>query len=224
MERELGDSAGGWPKRTSSTPVGVTLAMELLVVPKSMPTAGSECDPGEDMKGYYGASGKRVRGALAGRQTMGVEKDLATIAEQERALQFDRFGAEMAWVIGCGLREEAVRIGKAMTFEIQVAGRVLFLAATEGASGGQADWVRRKRNTVMRFGRSSYAVGLQLELDGQTMEARHGLALSGLCGAWRRVSDRSARDGAGGERDCQRAAAAGGSCAGGEGAGAGVGD
>jgi uncharacterized protein (UPF0303 family) len=76
------------------------------------------------------------------------------------------------------LRERAVQLGKPMTFQIQLAGRVLFEAATEGASGGQADWIRRKRNTVMRFGRSSYAVGLQLELEGQTMEARHGLLLA----------------------------------------------
>jgi uncharacterized protein (UPF0303 family) len=91
---------------------------------------------------------------------------------------FDRFGAETAWSIGCLLRERAVQLGKPMTFQIQLAGRVLFEAATEGASGGQADWIRRKRNTVMRFGRSSYAVGLQLELEGQTMEARHGLLLA----------------------------------------------
>jgi uncharacterized protein (UPF0303 family) len=109
---------------------------------------------------------------------MSVEKDLAGIAAQEAALQFDRFGAETAWAIGCLLRERAMKLGKAMTFQIQIAGRVLFEAATDGASGGQADWIRRKRNTVMRFGRSSYAVGLQLELEGQTMEARHGLMLA----------------------------------------------
>ena len=109
---------------------------------------------------------------------MDVEKDLERIAEQERRLQFAQFGAETAWALGCALRAEAVRLGKAMTFEVQVAGRVLFLAATDGASPGQADWVRRKRNTVMRFGRSSYAVGLQMEQEGQTLEARHGLTLT----------------------------------------------
>ena len=107
-----------------------------------------------------------------------MEKDLEQIAEQERLLQFSQFGANTAWAVGCVLREEATRRGKAMTFEVQVAGRVLFLACTEGGSPGQADWVRRKRNTVMRFGRSSYAVGLQLQLEGQTLEARHGLSLT----------------------------------------------
>jgi uncharacterized protein (UPF0303 family) len=65
-----------------------------------------------------------------------------------------------------------------MTFEIQVANRPLFLAATAGASAGQADWIRRKRNTVLRFGRSSYAVGIQLDLEHKTLEERHGLSLA----------------------------------------------
>jgi uncharacterized protein (UPF0303 family) len=107
-----------------------------------------------------------------------IETDLRTIAIQERELQFESFGAEAAWLVGCKLRADALSRGAAMTFEIQVAGRTLFLASTDGAAAGQLDWIRRKRNVVMRFGRSSYAVGLQLELDGQTIEQRHGLTLA----------------------------------------------
>ena len=65
-----------------------------------------------------------------------------------------------------------------MTFEIQVAGRTIFLATTGNAAPGQADWIRRKRNVVMRFGRSSYAVGLQLAQEGKTIEERHGITLA----------------------------------------------
>ncbi len=109
---------------------------------------------------------------------MSIETDLKTIAMQERELHFESFGAETAWLVGCKLRADALSRGAAMTFEIQVAGRTLFLAATDGAPAGQLDWIRRKRNVVMRFGRSSYAVGLQLELDGMTIEQRHGLTLA----------------------------------------------
>ena len=109
---------------------------------------------------------------------MGIETDLKAIAAQEAALQFDAFGADAAWAVGSRLREDAIARGAAMTFEIQVAGRTLFLAATQGAPAGQADWIRRKRNVVMRFGRSSYALGLDLELKGQPLEARHGLTLA----------------------------------------------
>ena len=36
----------------------------------------------------------------------------------------------------------------------------------------------RKRNTAMRCGRTSYAMGLELEQSGLTIEARHGLTLA----------------------------------------------
>jgi len=109
---------------------------------------------------------------------LSIEGDLQVMAEQERVLQFSEFGADSAWALGCILRDAALARGGAMTIEIEVAGRRLFACATDGAPAGQADWIRRKRNTVMRFGRSSYAMGLMLELEGKTIEARHGLTLA----------------------------------------------
>lgn len=107
-----------------------------------------------------------------------IKRDLEIIAEQERLLQFDTFSAKTAWLLGSRLRAEAEERAAPMTFEIQLAGRTLFLAATDGAPAGQLDWIRRKRNVVTRFGRSSYAVGLELELSGLTIEQRHGLTLA----------------------------------------------
>ncbi len=109
---------------------------------------------------------------------MSIESDLKAIAFQEQQLQFGGFGPDVAWEVGSRLREDAVARGAAMTFEIQIAGRTLFYATTEGAPTGQADWIRRKRNVVMRFCKSSYAVGLQLELENKTIEQRHGLTLT----------------------------------------------
>ena len=109
---------------------------------------------------------------------MGIEQDLVTIAAQERALVFESFSAETAWKLGSKLREEAIKRGAAMTFEIQMAGRTLFLVSTDGAPAGQMDWIRRKRNVIQRFGKSSYAVGLELEKSGKTIEERHGLSLT----------------------------------------------
>jgi uncharacterized protein (UPF0303 family) len=109
---------------------------------------------------------------------VGIDRDLERIAEQERVLVFGTFGAETAWAVGSKLREMALMRRAAMTFEVQVAGRTLFVAATDGAAAGQMDWIRRKRNAVMRFGRSTYALGLELEAQGLTIEARHGLTLA----------------------------------------------
>jgi uncharacterized protein (UPF0303 family) len=107
-----------------------------------------------------------------------LQQDLRLISEQEAALQFAAFNADTAWQVGSLLRAEALNRHAAMTFEVQVAGRTLFLAATNGAAPGQMDWIRRKRNVVMRFGRSSYAMGLLLEQEGKTIEQRHGLTLA----------------------------------------------
>lgn len=109
---------------------------------------------------------------------MGLAEDIAGVKRQEALLQFSEFGADTAWTIGCRLREAAIARGMPMTFEIAVAGRTLFLVATDGAPAGQMDWIRRKRNTVLRFGRSSYQVGLTLALEGKTLEERHGLTLA----------------------------------------------
>lgn len=109
---------------------------------------------------------------------MSIETDLAGIAQQEQQLVFTQFGAEEAWRLGCWLRTAAVSKKAGMTFEIRVGGRVLFLCATEGAPAGQMDWIRRKRNVVERFGKSSYAVGLELAATGKTIEERHGLSLA----------------------------------------------
>ena len=106
------------------------------------------------------------------------QEDLAIIAAQERALVFPAFGPETAWRVGSALRADALARDAGMTFEITVAGRLLFACATEGAQPGQADWIRRKRNVVMRFARPSYAMGLMLKQEGKTLEERHGLTLA----------------------------------------------
>ncbi len=106
---------------------------------------------------------------------MEMDAELQVIAEQERLLRFSTFTTEMAWQIGAALREDAVARGASMTFEIALAGRLLFQAVVgECAAPGQADWIRRKRNTVLRFGRSTYAMGLELARAGLTLEQRHG--------------------------------------------------
>lgn len=104
--------------------------------------------------------------------------EIEMIAAQERGLQFTSFSSEQAWAVGSSLRSAALARAAAMTFEIQVAGRTLFLCSTAEAPAGQLDWIRRKRNTVLLFGRSTYALGLELERTGRTMEERHGLAVA----------------------------------------------
>lgn len=46
----------------------------------------------------------------------------------------------------------------------------VFYAALPGVTPDNVNWVRRKRNMVLRYFRSSYASGLKLRKDGKTVE------------------------------------------------------
>lgn len=108
---------------------------------------------------------------------MSVIEDLEVIAEQEKLLRFASFNTDTAWQLGNLLRAMLLERNASGTVEIELAGQVLFACTTPGASPGQANWIRRKRNTVRAFAKSSYAVGLTLERDGDTLPERQGLAL-----------------------------------------------
>jgi len=104
--------------------------------------------------------------------------DLAILTQQESLLRFPIFTIDTAWQLGTLLREALLARNAGGTAEIELANHILFTCTTPGATPNQADWIRRKRNTVRRFARSSYAIGRQLELDNQTLESRHGLSLA----------------------------------------------
>jgi uncharacterized protein (UPF0303 family) len=108
---------------------------------------------------------------------MEIERDLARIAEQERALQFTAFDAATAWDLGGQLKAVAEARRAGLTIEIRLNGRTLFFYEMVGAAPVNADWARRKRNVVELFQRSSYAVGLGLQREGTTLEAKQGLPL-----------------------------------------------
>ena len=65
---------------------------------------------------------------------MDLDRDLASIAEQERRLRFPRFDAGTAWALGARLKAAAEARGAAVTIEIRLAGsqleRVLSYAET----------------------------------------------------------------------------------------------
>lgn len=104
-----------------------------------------------------------------------LENDLARIAAQEEMLQFQSFDAETAWTVGSQLREAALARGAAVAIDIQLSGHSLFFTALRGATPDNGDWIRRKRNVVLRFRRSSYAVGLELQQQGTTLEEKFGV-------------------------------------------------
>ncbi len=101
--------------------------------------------------------------------------DLDCIDEQLRRLRFAAFDEDTAWTLGCDLRNRAIELGVAVTIEVRLGGATVFLHAMRGTSPANADWARRKRNTVEMLHRPSYAVGLEAERDGRSVLAQMGM-------------------------------------------------
>jgi len=104
-------------------------------------------------------------------------KDLARIALQEERLQFESFDAGVAWKVGSWLRSAATDQGRSIAIDITLAGAPLFYYAMPGATPNNAEWIRRKKNVVARFHKSSYAIGLEYQRQNTTLEARTGAPL-----------------------------------------------
>ena len=107
---------------------------------------------------------------------MGVEEDLARIAEQEEALVFDRFDLATAWELGSKLRSLAQERGLGVAIDVRLHSMPAFYAALPGSTADNEAWVRRKCNLVLRFFQSSYATARKLALQETTLEDKFGLS------------------------------------------------
>jgi uncharacterized protein (UPF0303 family) len=106
------------------------------------------------------------------------EQDAAQIQLQESNLTLPHFDANVAWSLGSWLREVSIERKFTLVIDIRRFGRPiqpLFYSALPGTTPDNARWANRKANVVARFHRSSYAIGLRLESQGQTLTERHAL-------------------------------------------------
>jgi uncharacterized protein (UPF0303 family) len=109
---------------------------------------------------------------------VGLSDDLAAIRLQERELLFSRFDEDVAWQLGCCVRELAIARKFGVVIDVRRFGQPLFYCGLPGTTPDNPEWVRRKSNIVARFHRSSYAIGLELQQAGSTLEAKYGLSLA----------------------------------------------
>jgi uncharacterized protein (UPF0303 family) len=109
---------------------------------------------------------------------MSLTDDLAIIARQEASLHFARFNEESAWHLGARLRQMAIDRKLTLVIDVRRFGQPLFYCALPGTSPDNAAWAQRKANTVARFHRSSYGMGLELQLKSTTLAERFGLTLN----------------------------------------------
>ncbi|QGY32953.1 heme-degrading domain-containing protein [Pantoea cypripedii] len=79
------------------------------------------------------------------------------VKEQEEKLTFRSFDGNAAWGIGNYLREAAQSRNVDIAVEIFINGMVIFLMAMDKTAPDNSEWMRRKRNFVLRTRMCSYA-------------------------------------------------------------------
>ena len=101
---------------------------------------------------------------------MDIAEDIRRINLQEERLQFSAFDSRTAWELGLALKAAAEARQAPIVVDIRLYSMRLLSFALPGGAPDNFDWVRRKRNLVFRFHRSSYAVGRELARDGKTLQ------------------------------------------------------
>lgn len=82
-----------------------------------------------------------------------------TLLAQRDALWFTAFDETTVWQLGTALKAISEAEGLSLAFEIRWRKETAFFYSMAGCSPSNADWIRRKRNTVELLHESSYAVG-----------------------------------------------------------------
>jgi len=92
---------------------------------------------------------------------MATEADIALVKKQEQDLVLAEFDEKVAFTLGSAIRERALAEGLSLVVDLRTWDRQLFFSATAGTSADNAEWVRRKINSVRRFQRASYRLVLE---------------------------------------------------------------
>lgn len=106
-----------------------------------------------------------------------ITQDLERIVSQEKSLVFSHFDNATAWILGASIHEMCTAKKVSVAIEIRLSCETVFFHAMSGTSPANADWARRKRNTVELLHRSSYGVGLSFQIEGGSLEESMGLPL-----------------------------------------------
>jgi uncharacterized protein (UPF0303 family) len=109
---------------------------------------------------------------------MPTSDDLLRIADQEQQLVFPHFTESDAWGLGSRLQALAMERSLGVVVDIRRANQQLFYAALAGTTADHPEWIRRKSNVTLRFHRSSYAIGLEMQEKNSNLFERYGLAIA----------------------------------------------
>ena len=100
---------------------------------------------------------------------------LDELTRQENLLLFRSFSNDDAIGLGLHMLEAARSQSMTLAIDITRGQHQLFHAALPGTRPDHDHWIARKRETVYRFGRSTYFMAVDCRLKGQDLATRYGL-------------------------------------------------
>jgi len=107
--------------------------------------------------------------------------ELDELVAEEQKLIFPYFDTSVAWTVGCRLRDRAISENFPIAIELSVGGKPLFFSSLSGATPDNGEWIRRKRNVVDRFHRSSFFFAVQEQQQGRPFLERFNLCGEDYC-------------------------------------------
>lgn len=99
------------------------------------------------------------------------------ILKLEEELTFKSFNSKDALRLGQMVMEMAEEMNETVAMEIYYNSRPVFLYIPDGLSPDKADWLRRKRNSVIYFGHSTGYVNLKCKGDDQNLLLKYAREL-----------------------------------------------
>lgn len=98
------------------------------------------------------------------------------ILQQESESRLPTFDFQLAWQLGQNLQQRASEQNLPVAIEVYAFGQPLFLAALPGSSPDNLEWMKRKRNSVLRFSHASMYIGLINVQNGKPMVQQNWIA------------------------------------------------
>jgi uncharacterized protein (UPF0303 family) len=107
---------------------------------------------------------------------------LQQLITQEEELQLPYFNQQLAWELGCLIKSGAEKINAAVSIEIYAFEQIIFSYAMPSTVKDHQDWLRRKRQSVLRFGHCSYYLGQYNASKNRDFEAQSHIDSKEYCG------------------------------------------
>ncbi|ROW09320.1 hypothetical protein VPNG_05862 [Cytospora leucostoma] len=124
------------------------------------------------------AEQRAIRPETSARPTPTPPSDLESLKADGNSFIFDSFTVQDAWILGNLLRSRLLPFPTATLISIALAnGTVIFQTATgSGVVPDNEIWVQRKRNTVLRWGNSSWFMHCKYDGDEAAFKAKSGMS------------------------------------------------